>query len=991
MRSERPAFSNPAPIIRHKAERSSRALKNLLPCGACCCAAAPSAAKPEFRKVLPNHRFDSNTPRYEHPNKRIYADNRVCTTKYSLLTFLPKNLFEQFHRAANLYFIFIVILNMTIGAFGRYISMIPITFVLMVTAVKDAFEDYRRYKSDIKINHSTCRVWDNEQCRYRKMEWRHVLVGDFVHLSCNEIIPADILLLRSSDENGICYVETSNLDGESSLKQRQIIASMGSAPIEFTPRDFTATIYCEQPNNQIYRFNGYLEHENGVKEPVDKMNLLLRGCEVRNTDFVEGIVLYAGRDTKAMLNNSGPRYKRSELERLTNWDIIWCVLILLIMCFTGAIFSTIWLSSFSDPYQVPYLTFVKNVDTLNPGLEGFVNFWSYIIVLQVMIPISLYVSIEIIKLGQIYLTSQDINMYYELADKRIQCRALNIPEELGQVQFVMSDKTGTLTENQMIFRRCYVAGHDYSTETTTASVVGSRNLPLSKTDPELRSRLSEAAESFLSRGDLSFEDDSPRSDLMHFFINMAICNTVVVNAQPHHDHLDESGFFVGDSFIAGNSAFHLPSPTSGNPPSRVIRKSGDVRKGKLDTIAKVSFACTRVDSTTDQEPSTSVKLHFESAVIARPNRAEAASRACLVEVAHSSPVVFSADASSCAPECQAGNVDIREENDITSEVTVTNQGDSGAEQLAVGVIGPDTRTNGLKKVEKSVAEVEDAEVLHNNGDGLGIPSSEMDGADVECDSRPATNEDEKRAAEEHAEASICESEMTTSGTGHSTSVADHLSTASMSHSSSEHSLMMLGHLLGSDVFRISSSKLLSLNFSKLHMKGFKLSPLLRFKKSTPSEEHLEGEVVQNPIYEAESPDELALVEAASDYGVRLCSRHLRFTLIQLAPHGYILKYKVLHVLPFDSDRKRMSVIVRDRMGRVVVYCKGADSAIFPVISERFRTSSRGAKIVCKAEEYISLYASYGLRTLCLCKRFLTEHEYTLWKLVSFVVFQRAHM
>ncbi|VDK28867.1 unnamed protein product [Anisakis simplex] len=84
------------------------------------------------------------------------------------------------------------------------------------------------------------------------------------------------------------------MDGESSLKQRQIISSMGSASLDFTPPQFTATVYCEQPNNQIYRFSGYLEHENGAKEAVDKVNLLLRGCEVRNTDFVEGIVLYAG-------------------------------------------------------------------------------------------------------------------------------------------------------------------------------------------------------------------------------------------------------------------------------------------------------------------------------------------------------------------------------------------------------------------------------------------------------------------------------------------------------------------------------------------------------------------------------------------------------------------------------------------------------------------------------------------------------------------------
>lgn len=91
---------------------------------------------------------------------------------------------------------------MIIGAFGKYISVMPIAFVLGITAIKDAFEDYRRYKSDQKINHSTCRVWDASQQRYRKLEWQNILVGDFVHLSHDEIIPADILLLRSSDVNG---------------------------------------------------------------------------------------------------------------------------------------------------------------------------------------------------------------------------------------------------------------------------------------------------------------------------------------------------------------------------------------------------------------------------------------------------------------------------------------------------------------------------------------------------------------------------------------------------------------------------------------------------------------------------------------------------------------------------------------------------------------------------------------------------------------------
>ncbi|VDK60813.1 unnamed protein product, partial [Cylicostephanus goldi] len=160
---------------------------------------------------------------------------------------------------------------------------------------------------------------------------------------------------------------------------------------------------------------------------------------------------FTGNDTKAMLNNKGPRYKRSTLERLTNLDIIWCVVILLALCITGAVLSGVWMRSFSLPYKVPFFTWseMPGGTEFRPSFESFWNFWSFIIVLQVLIPISLYVSIEFIKVGQVWLISQDLNMYYEKVDKRVQCRALNIPEELGQVQYIMSDKTGTLTENQV--------------------------------------------------------------------------------------------------------------------------------------------------------------------------------------------------------------------------------------------------------------------------------------------------------------------------------------------------------------------------------------------------------------------------------------------------------------------------------------------------------------------------------------------------------------
>uniref|UniRef100_A0A8D2PQ20 ATPase phospholipid transporting 10B (putative) n=1 Tax=Zosterops lateralis melanops TaxID=1220523 RepID=A0A8D2PQ20_ZOSLA len=386
------------------------------------------------RVIVSNLTFGSKRWK-ENPN-RYYDSNEIETTKYTILTFLPKNIYEQFHRFANIYFVFIALLNFVpvLNAFQPEVSVIPICVIMAITAIKDAWEDFRRYKLDKEINHMGCYIYSREEHAYVEKCWKDVRVGDFVQLQCNEIIPADILLLYSSDQKGICHLETANLDGETNLKQRQVVMGFSSQVSLKCKKlialfDFISSR--EQPNHEHVGFN--IE------------NLLLRGCTIRNTEAVVGIVIYAGHETKAMLNNRGPRYKRSRIEQRMNMDIFLCVGLLFVMCLVGAVGHGIWTGNFSEhpPYDVPD----SNGNFPSPVLAGFYMFLTMIILLQ---------------LGQVFLIHNDIDLYDEEADLPIECRALTITEDLGQIQYIFSDKTGTLTENKMVFRRCTVDGIEFS-------------------------------------------------------------------------------------------------------------------------------------------------------------------------------------------------------------------------------------------------------------------------------------------------------------------------------------------------------------------------------------------------------------------------------------------------------------------------------------------------------------------------------------------------
>ncbi|KAH7726091.1 TAT-4.1 protein [Aphelenchoides avenae] len=251
------------------------------------------------RVIEPNW-LTPEVPRYCLENYRRYCTNKISTTKYTWMNFIFKNLWEQFHRWANIYFCVIAGLNWIpqLQAVSRYIGMIPVAIILAATAIKDFAEDWRRRKADKRVNRNTVHVWDSSKRRFRKTWWELVLVGDLVHVSCDEKIPADIVLIRSSDPQGMAFVETSNLDGENNLKQKIVLPGCRNycRQPKFNPEYFNVNIFCSQPDNRLNHISGTVKYDDGTVDTLSRDNVILRGCQIRNTAFVEGVVLYTVSD-----------------------------------------------------------------------------------------------------------------------------------------------------------------------------------------------------------------------------------------------------------------------------------------------------------------------------------------------------------------------------------------------------------------------------------------------------------------------------------------------------------------------------------------------------------------------------------------------------------------------------------------------------------------------------------------------------------------------
>ncbi|RDX49470.1 phospholipid-transporting ATPase 1 [Lentinus brumalis] len=612
-----------------------------------------------------------------------YARNKVRTSKYTIITFIPKNLYEQFRRVANLYFLALVIVQVfpIFGAPSPQTSALPLIFILCVTAIKDGVEDYRRALLDDEVNNSavtklgnwrnvnqpqdprswlekmlglnppgkvtrgvrklrereadegrqivlsktgedrnsvsTLRVNDSSSdmgfygagrklediqsvdshsyppqeskggswggtesvtgyqpslhgrpstgvvdyskrtaglARWERTLWKKLEVGDIVLLRENEQVPADVVVLSSSDPDNMCYLETKNLDGETNLKPRKSVRATASIQSEEDIERAAFVLDSEPPHANLYLYHGILRYKDPAsgeqkQESVTINELLLRGCTIRNTAWAIGLVVFTGADSKIMMNGGDTPSKRSKIEKETNFNVVVNFVVLILMCVTSGILNG-WLDGKGDTSAKYFEIGAEPSDS--SALNALVTFTSCLIAFQNIVPISLYISIEIVKTIQAFFISQDVDMYYEPFDAACTPKTWNISDDLGQIEYIFSDKTGTLTQNVMEFQKCSVNGVAYGEGVTEAQRgAAKRTGDVDALDPHeqdlqlhiLKQRmLDKMSQTFKNRyaqpdhltlvspklaDDLADRNGPQRQHLIEFFRALAVCHSVL--------------------------------------------------------------------------------------------------------------------------------------------------------------------------------------------------------------------------------------------------------------------------------------------------------------------------------------------------------------------------------------------------------------------------------------------------------------------------------
>lgn len=363
-----------------------------------------------------------------------FPRNVICNQKYNILTFIPLTLYNQFKFFLNMYFLVVAasqfIPELRIGYLYTYWG--PLAFVVFVTMCREAYDDSLRFRRDREVNSQL----------YQKLTKKGIVtvpssaikVSDLIIVEKNQRVPADMVFLRTSERTGACFLRTDQMDGETDWKLRLTVAPCQRLPCDADMLNISASVYAEKPQKDIHSFVGTFTRYDGERTeiPLSIENTMWANTVIASGTAV-GVVIYTGSETRSVMNTSNPETKfgliDAEVNNLTK---------VLFIATLSLSLGMVSIKGYNGPW---YRYFIR-----------FILLFSYII------PLSLRVSLDLGKVVYSWMIIHDKNIPGTVV------RSSTIPEELGRIGYLLSDKTGTLTENEMVFKRLHLGTVSFGTD-----------------------------------------------------------------------------------------------------------------------------------------------------------------------------------------------------------------------------------------------------------------------------------------------------------------------------------------------------------------------------------------------------------------------------------------------------------------------------------------------------------------------------------------------